>query len=134
MVTNVEKVVKEPGIIDTHVGMRIRERRKAIGMSQLTLGKAMGLTFQQIQKYETGANRVSASKLFMMAEIFKCNMLYFWSGLPASYALEGVRKDKLSAQNAYEVAVLTAVRQCSESSRAALLTVIQRMAEAKRDS
>ena len=54
---------KKPNPIDTHVGSRVRLRRTMLGLSQEKLGDAVGLTFQQIQKYETGANRVSASRL-----------------------------------------------------------------------
>ncbi|CAN5226124.1 helix-turn-helix transcriptional regulator [soil metagenome] len=55
---------KTPNPIDLHVGQKIRDRRKALGLSQDRLAQTLGLTFQQVQKYERGANRVSASKLF----------------------------------------------------------------------
>jgi DNA-binding XRE family transcriptional regulator len=53
-----------PSPVDVHVGRRVRMRRTLLGMSQTTLGEAIGLTFQQVQKYERGMNRISASRLF----------------------------------------------------------------------
>ena len=61
--------------------MNIRTRRKAIGMSQITLAQAVGLTFQQIQKYERGLNRVSASKLFEIARALGVPVSFFFEGL-----------------------------------------------------
>ena len=61
---------KIPKLIDVHVGGRVRSRRKLAGISQVNLGKQLGLTFQQIQKYEKGANRIGASRLFQIAQIF----------------------------------------------------------------
>ena len=67
--------------IDEHVGRRIRMRRKLLNMSQETLAAALGLTFQQVQKYERGANRVSASKLYETARALKIEVGYFFHGL-----------------------------------------------------
>lgn len=68
-----------PNPIDIHVGNRIRMRRLLLGMNQETLANALGLTFQQVQKYEGGANRVSASRLSAMAEIFeRADLVLFW--------------------------------------------------------
>ena len=67
---------------DVHVGARIRLRRKQLGLSQTDLAERLGLTFQQIQKYERGANRVSASTLYETAEILRVNVSYFFDGLP----------------------------------------------------
>jgi transcriptional regulator with XRE-family HTH domain len=63
------------------VGLHIRMRRKALGMSQEKLADALGLTFQQVQKYERGANRVSASKLWEIARALETNVAYFYDGL-----------------------------------------------------
>ena len=73
-----------PSPIDVHVGSRIRLRRTLLGMSQERLGEALGLTFQQIQKYEKGANRISASKLWDIARFFKVDIGYFFDGLGSS--------------------------------------------------
>ena len=70
-----------PHPVDRHVGRRVREKRLALGYNQSDLGRALGLTFQQIQKYENGANRVSASKLWDIAGFFKVEMGYFFEGL-----------------------------------------------------
>jgi transcriptional regulator with XRE-family HTH domain len=70
-----------PNPIDVHVGGRIRMRRLLLGMNQETLANALGLTFQQVQKYEGGANRVSASRLSAMAEILSVPISYFFGDL-----------------------------------------------------
>jgi len=70
-----------PNPIDIHVGKRIRTRRLLLGMNQETLANALGLTFQQVQKYEGGANRVSASRLSAMADILGVPISYFFNDL-----------------------------------------------------
>ena len=70
-----------PHPVDRHVGLHIRMRRKALGISQEKLAEALGLTFQQVQKYERGANRVSASKLWEIARALKTNVASFYEGL-----------------------------------------------------
>ena len=70
-----------PHKVDTHVGERIRRRRRAMGMSQEDLAGSVGLTFQQIQKYERGANRVSASKLYQIAQTLNAPVAFFFDGL-----------------------------------------------------
>ena len=70
-----------PDPVDVHVGGRVRTRRLLIGMNQETLAKALGLTFQQVQKYEGGATRVSASRLSQIAEILGVPIAYFFSDL-----------------------------------------------------
>ena len=70
-----------PNPVDVHVGARIRMRRLLLGMNQETLASALGLTFQQVQKYEGGANRVSASRLSEMARILSVPISYFFSDL-----------------------------------------------------
>src|SRR5271154_852109 len=70
-----------PNPIDIHVGNRIRMRRLLLGMNQETLANALGLTFQQVQKYEGGANRVSASRLSAMADILTVPISFFFGDL-----------------------------------------------------
>jgi transcriptional regulator with XRE-family HTH domain len=70
-----------PHPVDRHVGLRIRMRRKEMGVSQERLADALGITFQQVQKYERGANRVSASKLWEIAAALKTPVAYFYDGL-----------------------------------------------------
>lgn len=69
-----------PNPVDVYVGARVKLRRTLIGMSQEKLGDALGLTFQQVQKYERGANRVSASKLHRIAEVLDVPIAYFFDG------------------------------------------------------
>jgi transcriptional regulator with XRE-family HTH domain len=71
-----------PNPIDVHVGTRIRMRRMLVGMSQEKLGERLGLTFQQVQKYEKGTNRVSASRLFHVAQVLGVTVQYFYEDLP----------------------------------------------------
>ena len=72
-----------PDPVDVHVGARLRLRRNLIGMSQEQLGKASGLTFQQIQKYERGANRMGASRLYQIAQILNVPVGWFFEDMPA---------------------------------------------------
>lgn len=73
-----------PNPIDRHVGARIRLRRKQVGLSEERLAEALGLTFQQVQKYERAANRVSASKLFEIARVLDVAPSFFYEGLEAT--------------------------------------------------
>lgn len=70
--------------VDTHVGNRLRLRRVAMGFSQNDLGAALGITFQQVQKYEKGTNRIGASRLFELANTLKVDIQYFYGGLSGS--------------------------------------------------
>lgn len=72
---------RSPNPVDRHVGLRIRLRRKELGVSQEKLADSIGLTFQQVQKYERAANRVSASKLWEVARALKTSIAYFYEGL-----------------------------------------------------
>jgi transcriptional regulator with XRE-family HTH domain len=67
--------------IDVHVGKRMRQRREALGISQGRLGRQLGLTFSQIQKYEKGSNRVGAGRLFQIAAFLQVPTSYFFEGL-----------------------------------------------------
>jgi len=68
--------------IDRHVGSRVRMRRLMLDMSQTKLGNALGLTFQQVQKYERGTNRISASRLHRISEILQVEVPFFFEGSP----------------------------------------------------
>ncbi len=70
--------------IDVHVGSRIRLRRTLLGMSQERLGEALGLTFQQVQKYERGVNRVGASRLFDLSRVLDVPISFFFDDMPES--------------------------------------------------
>ena len=77
---------RQPNPVDRHVGERVRARRKQLGLSQDKLAEALGLTFQQVQKYERGVNRISASKLFEAAGALSVDVPFFFDGLPQSGA------------------------------------------------
>ena len=74
------------GPIDAHVGARVRLRRTLLGMTQTHLGDALGLTFQQMQKYERGANRISASRLFDLSRVLDVPLEYFFDDMPREVA------------------------------------------------
>ena len=67
--------------IDTHLGKRLRRRRRLLGLTQQQLAGAVGVRFQQIQKYECGANRISAARLWQLAEALETPIAYFYEGL-----------------------------------------------------
>lgn len=73
---------KSPNPVDIHVGARIRLRRNMIGLSQEKLGESLGITFQQIQKYEKGMNRVGASRLQAIANILNVPVTFFFDDMP----------------------------------------------------
>jgi transcriptional regulator with XRE-family HTH domain len=77
---------REPQAVDRHVGTRLREKRHELGMTQETLGNALGVTFQQVQKYERGTNRVSAGRLFSLANLLDVEVSYFFEGLAVGAA------------------------------------------------
>ena len=70
--------------IDLHVGLRLRQRRMDLGMTQAELAKAVGLTFQQIQKYESGANQLVSSRLYELAATLRVPVSFFFDGLARS--------------------------------------------------
>lgn len=74
--------------VDVHVGKRIRHRRWLVGMTQQQLAEHVGIKFQQIQKYETGANRVSASRLWDIAEALDVQVSFFFEGMRENDAVE----------------------------------------------
>ncbi|MEJ8404740.1 helix-turn-helix transcriptional regulator [Brevundimonas vesicularis] len=82
---------EDPHPVDRHVGRRVQEKRLDLGLTQTALAKAVGVSFQQVQKYEKGTNRVSASKLFEMAEFMKVGIPFFFDGY--SSATVGVAEE-----------------------------------------
>src|ERR1700759_1086976 len=71
----------KPNPVDVHVGSRVRLRRTLLGMSQEKLGEAIGLTFQQVQKYERGANRIGASRLFDLSRVLDVPVSFFFDDM-----------------------------------------------------
>jgi transcriptional regulator with XRE-family HTH domain len=84
---------KAPNPIDKHVGSRVRMRRMMLSMSQEKLGNSLGLTFQQVQKYEKGTNRIGASRLQQISHILQVPVAFFFEGAPN---VGGPRGDSLS--------------------------------------
>jgi transcriptional regulator with XRE-family HTH domain len=84
-----EKSSRRPNPIDIHVGSRVRFRRMLLGMSQEKLGEKLGLTFQQVQKYEKGINRIGASRLFDLAQVLGVSVQFFYEEAPASEPKQG---------------------------------------------
>ncbi len=80
-----------PNPVDIHVGSRVRLRRTLLGLSQEKLGDALGLTFQQVQKYERGANRVGASRLFDLSRVLDVPVSFFFDDMDASTAEQAPR-------------------------------------------
>jgi transcriptional regulator with XRE-family HTH domain len=78
---------KAPNPTDKHVGSRVRMRRMMLGMSQEKLGDALGLTFQQVQKYEKGTNRIGASRLQQIAQILQVQVSFFFEGAPSAITI-----------------------------------------------
>jgi transcriptional regulator with XRE-family HTH domain len=81
-------VKKAPNPIDKHVGSRVRMRRMMLSMSQEKLGGALGLTFQQVQKYEKGTNRIGASRLQQISQILQVPVAFFFEGAPTFHPQE----------------------------------------------
>ncbi|MEM8790105.1 MAG: helix-turn-helix transcriptional regulator [Pseudomonadota bacterium] len=80
-------MAKSPDEIDVHIGGRVRLRRIMMNMSQEQLGTALGLTFQQVQKYERGLNRIGAGRLYHIARVLNVAPSYFYEGLPPTTEL-----------------------------------------------
>ncbi len=113
-----QKPGNTPHPVDIHVGARIRLRRTLLGMSQEKLGDAVGLTFQQIQKYEKGTNRVSASRLYQFGQTLNVPVSFFFDGLD-SPSIGPVTDDRLMLETA------RALSQLSEPTRRAALSFLK---------
>jgi transcriptional regulator with XRE-family HTH domain len=94
-----------PHPVDVHVGARVRQRRTLLGMTQTTLGKAIGLTFQQVQKYERGANRIGSSRLFDLSRVLEVPIEYFFGDMPAEVvrSLAGKRRSRADQPPSYDL-------------------------------
>ena len=124
--------------IDHHVGKRIRRRRRLLGLTQQQLAEAVGIRFQQIQKYESGSNRVSASRLFEIAEALDVPVQYFYDGVQsggASAVPEGehIAPDILSQKETLDL--IRAYYKLNERPRRRLLELARSLdPESKGDS
>ena len=97
---------KQANPVDGHVGHRVRLRRMLVGMSQERLGELLGLTFQQVQKYESGHNRVSASRLFDISRVLSC---------PISYFFEDINQDTIGERHAPSASAPEDLSEAGES-------------------
>ena len=96
---------KKPNPIDVHVGSRVRLRRMMTGMSQEKLGEHLGITFQQIQKYEKGTNRIGASRLQSISNVLQVPVSFFFEGAPGPGEEEG--GEMAEASSSYVVEFLS---------------------------
>lgn len=88
-----------PHFIDLHVGKRLRLRRTLFGLTQIDLAKHVGVSFQQIQKYEVGSNRVSASRLWLIAQVLNVDVSYFFEELMQSNVEECALADQMAGKD-----------------------------------
>jgi transcriptional regulator with XRE-family HTH domain len=122
-------IIDGPDPIDKHVGGQLRLRRAQIGMTQSDLGGKLGLSFQAVQKYETGENRISASRLYQLSRVLEVSMGYFFEGLDGTGQSddEAVNSD-LSRKEAAMV-LGTYYRISDPRLRSACLLIMGRMAD-----
>ncbi|MFN3938592.1 MAG: helix-turn-helix domain-containing protein [Gemmobacter sp.] len=113
--------------VDAHVGKRIRHRRWMLGMTQQQLADRVGIKFQQIQKYETGMNRVSASRLFDIAQVMDVPVSFFFDGLEAA-AQEETATDLLGDKEALDL--IRAYYAIPEAQRRRLFDLARVLSEA----
>jgi len=118
--------VKHP--VDVHVGKRIRQRRWMIGMTQQQLADAVGIKFQQIQKYETGMNRVSASRLWDIAATIDVPISYFFEGLDRAEGAAEVNEDMMGSKQAMEL--IRAFHSIPDAQRKRLLDLARVLSDA----
>lgn len=128
-----------PNHVDVHVGSRIRMRRQLVSMSQEKLGHLLGVAFQQVQKYERGANRISASRLFCAAKILGVPVQAFFEDLPgtegeAGFGEAGEQKSvMLSLMNAEGIQLAKAFRDADNSTKRMLIITLARAIADMRD-
>ena len=123
---------RDPHYIDVHVGSRIRMRRQLISMSQEKLGELLGITFQQVQKYEKGSNRISASRLFYAAKILGVPVQAFFEDLPGTEGDTGFSESNgessvmSSMMNAEGIKLAKAFRDADNSTKRKLIATLAR--------
>jgi transcriptional regulator with XRE-family HTH domain len=123
---------RDPNYIDVHVGSRIRMRRQLISMSQEKLGELLGITFQQVQKYEKGSNRISASRLFYAAKILGVPVQAFFEDLPGTesdsgFSESGEQSSVMSSMmNAEGIKLAKAFRDADNTNKRKLIATLAR--------
>lgn len=121
--------------VDLHVGQRVAERRLSLGHTQSDLAQAMGVTFQQVQKYEKGSNRISASRLWLAALFLGVGVEYFYSGLGQAVGLaepDGPKFDYGSPISRYSVGIAKLAPQLSVGQQKLMLSLMQEMKDGDR--
>jgi transcriptional regulator with XRE-family HTH domain len=126
--------VKSPGATDVVVGQRIRSQRLMLGLSQTELGNKIGITFQQIQKYEKGTNRVSAGRLQQIAQLFKVPVSFFFEGAPGKVAsAEHINESLEFLDTAASVRLVRAFAEIDDASvRRDIVALVEGIAEARK--
>ena len=124
-----------PDRIDIYVGKKLRMRRTLLGMSQTDLGQALGLTFQQIQKYEQGSNRIGSSRLYDLAKVLDVPITYFFEELEEALVANGItstgpdlRKDPAAKRETLEL-VRSFSRIDDQTVRDSILTMIDTLTD-----
>jgi transcriptional regulator with XRE-family HTH domain len=113
--------VKAVTAVDTHIGQRLRMQRKLAGLSQEQLAERLGVTFQQVQKYEKGTNRISASRLFGAARLLSVPVSFFFEGLATS----DTQSENVIPMTRDEHDLLLAFRSAREDVRRPLVALVQ---------
>ena len=123
---------RDPNYLDVHVGSRLRMRRQLVSMSQEKLGELLGITFQQVQKYEKGSNRISASRLFYAAKILGVPVQAFFEDLPGTEGDTGFSETNAessvmsSMMNAEGIKLAKAFRDADNSTKRKLIATLAR--------
>lgn len=121
-----------PHPVDRYVGRRVCEKRVELGFNQSDLGRAIEVTFQQVQKYEKGTNRISASKLWQVARFFNVDISYFFEGLAGGEAVAGVAEESAGFQHErqptrYSIEISRLAPQLSPARQKLALELIREM-------
>ena len=130
---------RDPNYIDVHVGSRIRMRRQLISMSQEKLGELLGITFQQVQKYEKGSNRISASRLYLTAKVLGVPVQFFFEEIPGMEDRGGFAEPReedavlSSLMNAEGVVLAKAFREADSSTKRKLIATIAKLIAESKD-
>jgi len=118
---------KSPKPADVYVGKRVRARRGVLGLTQGTLAAELGLTFQQVQKYEKGVNRISASRLHDLARVLRVPIEFFFQGLPNQASSRSLASDFLDSPEGIAIAKAFA-RVKGKALRRRLVELVQEIA------
>ena len=130
---------RDPNFVDVHVGSRLRMRRQLVGMSQEKLGELLGITFQQVQKYEKGANRISASRLYFAAKILAIPVQFFFEDLPGVDEHGGMGEQReedavlSSLMNVEGITLAKAFRDANSANKRKLISTIARLIAENKD-